>query len=78
MVQNFAPGFKVERRATGRDSDRYIKLSIVPQHPGSGHTRTPVILDGYIMACAEPSIGYLEAKKKDQIQNTQYLNDSKI
>ena len=44
LGQSFAPRFKVEKNDD--DSDRYIKLSIGPQHPGSGHMRIMVIVDG--------------------------------
>jgi hypothetical protein len=63
LEQNFAPGFKVERKED--DSDRYITLSIGPQHPGSGHMRIIVVVDGDTIVYADP-VTYIEAKKKCQ------------
>ncbi|MDQ3902089.1 MAG: hypothetical protein M3247_00345 [Thermoproteota archaeon] len=54
LEQNFAPGFKVERKDD--DSGRYIKLSIWPQHPGSGHMRIIVIVDGDTIVHADQEI----------------------
>ena len=34
-------------------------MSIGPPHLGSGHMCTPVILDGDIIAYAEPGVGYV-------------------
>jgi NADH-quinone oxidoreductase subunit D len=61
LEQNFAPGFRVERKAIEGedDSDRYIKLSIGPQHPGSGHMRIIVVVDGDTIVHADPDVGYV-------------------
>ncbi len=41
------------------DRDRYMTLSIGPQHPGSGHMRIIVVLDGDIIVSADPDVGYV-------------------
>ena len=56
LERNFPPGFKIERK---EDSDKYMTLSIGPQHPGSGHMRIVVVVDGDIIVHADPDIGYV-------------------
>jgi len=41
------------------DRDRYMTLSIGPQHPGSGHMRIIVVVDGDIIVRADPDVGYV-------------------
>jgi NADH-quinone oxidoreductase subunit D len=41
------------------DSDRYMTLSIGPQHPGSGHMRIVIVVDGDIIVSADPDVGYV-------------------
>jgi len=41
------------------DRDRYMTLSIGPQHPGSGHMRIIVVVDGDIIVSADPDVGYV-------------------
>jgi hypothetical protein len=48
--------FHVERL---EDKDRYMTLSIGPQHPGSGHMRIIVVVDGDIIVRADPDVGYV-------------------
>ena len=48
--------FHVERL---EDRDRYMTLSIGPQHPGSGHMRIVVVVDGDIIVRADPDVGYV-------------------
>jgi NADH-quinone oxidoreductase subunit D len=59
-----APGLQIERlessnRYADFDSDRYITLSIGPQHPGSGHMRIIIVVDGDIIVYADPDVGYV-------------------
>jgi NADH-quinone oxidoreductase subunit D len=42
-----------------QDTDRYMTLSIGPQHPGAGHIRIIVVVDGDIIVHAEPDVGYV-------------------
>src|SRR5919202_2872690 len=49
--------FHVERLE--QDSDRYMRLSIGPQHPGAGHMRIIIVVDGDIIVEAEPDVGYV-------------------
>ncbi len=48
--------FYVERL---EDRDRYMTLSIGPQHPGSGHMRIIVVVDGDVIVSADPDVGYV-------------------
>ncbi len=41
------------------ERDRYMTLSIGPQHPGSGHMRIVVVVDGDIIVSADPDVGYV-------------------
>ena len=41
------------------DTDRYMTLSIGPQHPGSGHMRIIIVVDGDIIVSADPDVGYV-------------------
>jgi NADH-quinone oxidoreductase subunit D len=41
------------------DRDRYMTLSIGPQHPGSGHMRIIIVVDGDIIVSADPDVGYV-------------------
>ena len=51
-----SPSFHVEQL---EDRDRYMTLSIGPQHPGSGHMRIIVVVDGDIIVSADPDVGYV-------------------
>ena len=57
--QEIAPGLNVERRPSEPSEDRYITLSIGPQHPGAGHMRIIVVVDGDIIVHADPDVGYV-------------------
>jgi NADH-quinone oxidoreductase subunit D len=50
------PGLQIERL---QDTDRYMTLSIGPQHPGAGHMRIIVVVDGDIIVHADPDVGYV-------------------
>jgi len=41
------------------DDDRLMTLSVGPQHPGSGHFRFVIKLDGDYIVCADPDPGYV-------------------
>lgn len=41
------------------DLDRFIRLSVGPQHPGSGHMRILITVDGDTIVCADPDVGYV-------------------
>jgi NADH-quinone oxidoreductase subunit D len=55
-IDNTSPGLKIEKL---QDTDRYMTLSIGPQHPGAGHMRIIVVVDGDIIVHAEPDVGYV-------------------
>lgn len=50
------PGLQIERL---QETDRYMTLSIGPQHPGAGHMRIIVVVDGDIIVHADPDVGYV-------------------
>lgn len=49
-------GLQIERL---KDTDRLMTLSIGPQHPGAGHMRIIVVVDGDIIVHADPDVGYV-------------------
>jgi NADH-quinone oxidoreductase subunit D len=77
LEQNFAPGFRVERKAIEGedDSDRYIKLSIGPQHPGSGHMRIIVVVDGDTIVHADPDVGYVHRGEEKMSESRGFVQN---
>ncbi len=62
-----------------KDDDRLMTLSIGPQHPGSGHFRIIIKVDGDYIAYADPDIGYVHrgeekmAEYRNWFQNIPHL-----
>ena len=73
LEQKFAPGFRVERKED--DSDRYIKLSIGPQHPGSGHMRIIVVVDGDTIVHADPDVGYVHRGEEKMSESRGFVQN---
>ena len=47
LTSSSAQGMNIEKMPTlGHDADKYMTLSIGPQHHGSGHMRIIVVVDG--------------------------------
>ena len=42
-----------------KDNERLMTLSIGPQHPGAGHMRIIIVVDGDIIVDADPDVGYV-------------------
>jgi len=42
-----------------KDNEKLMTLSIGPQHPGAGHMRIIVVVDGDIIVDADPDVGYV-------------------
>jgi NADH-quinone oxidoreductase subunit D len=61
------------------DSDRIMSVSLGPQHPGAGHFRIRLWLDGDYVVRAEPDPGYVHrgeekmAEYRNYIQNVPHL-----
>jgi NADH-quinone oxidoreductase subunit D len=72
LEQNFPPGFKIERE---EDLDKYIILSIGPQHPGSGHMRIVVVVDGDIIVHADPDIGYVHRGEEKMSESRTFVQN---
>ena len=72
LEQNFPPGFKIERE---EDLDKYITLSIGPQHPGSGHMRIVVVVDGDIIVHADPDIGYVHRGEEKMSESRTFVQN---
>ena len=49
-------GFHISKE---KDNDRLMTLSIGPQHPGAGHMRIIIVVDGDIIVDADPDVGYV-------------------
>jgi NADH-quinone oxidoreductase subunit D len=61
------------------DSDRIMSVSLGPQHPGAGHFRIRLFLDGDYVVRADPDPGYVHrgeekmAEYRNYIQNVPHL-----
>ena len=49
-------GFHISKE---KDNDKLMTLSIGPQHPGAGHMRIIIVVDGDIIVDADPDVGYV-------------------
>jgi NADH-quinone oxidoreductase subunit D len=65
-------GFHVERL---EDQDRYMTLSIGPQHPGSGHMRIIVVVDGDIIVSADPDVGYVHRGEEKMSEHRSFVQN---
>jgi NADH-quinone oxidoreductase subunit D len=72
LERNFPPGFKIERK---EDSDKYMTLSIGPQHPGSGHMRIVVVVDGDIIVYADPDVGYVHRGEEKMSESRTFVQN---
>jgi NADH-quinone oxidoreductase subunit D len=57
------------------DRDRYMTLSIGPQHPGSGHMRIIVVVDGDIIVSADPDVGYVHRGEEKMSESRTYVQN---
>ena len=57
------------------DRDRYMTLSIGPQHPGSGHMRIIVVVDGDIIGSADPDVGYVHRGEEKMSESRTYVQN---
>lgn len=65
-------GFYVEQL---EDKDRYMTLSIGPQHPGAGHMRIIIVLDGDIIVRADPDVGYVHRGEEKMSEYRSYVQN---
>src|SRR5918911_2847231 len=65
--------FHVERLE--QDSDRYMRLSIGPQHPGAGHMRIIIVVDGDIIVRADPDVGYVHRGEEKMSEYRTYVQN---
>ena len=72
LERNFPSGFKIERK---EDSDKYMTLSIGPQHPGSGHMRIVVVVDGDIIVHADPDVGYVHRGEEKMSESRTFVQN---
>jgi NADH-quinone oxidoreductase subunit D len=72
LERNFPPGFKIERK---EDLDKYMTLSIGPQHPGSGHMRIVVVVDGDIIVYADPDVGYVHRGEEKMSESRSFVQN---
>lgn len=45
-----------------------MTLSIGPQHPGSGHMRIIIVLDGDIIVKVDPDVGYVHRGEEKDVR----------
>jgi NADH-quinone oxidoreductase subunit D len=67
-----SPSFHVERI---EDRDRYMTLSIGPQHPGSGHMRIVIVVDGDIIISADPDVGYVHRGEEKMSEHRTFVQN---
>jgi NADH-quinone oxidoreductase subunit D len=67
-----SPSFHVERL---EDRDRYMTLSIGPQHPGSGHMRIVIVVDGDIIISADPDVGYVHRGEEKMSEHRTFVQN---
>ena len=53
------PGLQIEKV-----DDRIMTLNVGPQHPGSGHMRIIIKVDGDYIVHTDPDPGYVHREKK--------------
>jgi NADH-quinone oxidoreductase subunit D len=58
-----------------QDRDRYMTLSIGPQHPGSGHMRIIVVVDGDIIVSADPDVGYVHRGEEKMSEHRTFVQN---
>ncbi len=66
------PGLRIEKL---EDADRYMTLSIGPQHPGAGHMRIIAIVDGDIIVHADPDVGYVHRGEEKMSEYRTYVQN---
>ena len=75
---NFAaeipPGLRIEKLSE-YDEDRYMTLSIGPQHPGAGHMRIIIVVDGDIIVHADPDVGYVHRGEEKMSEYRNYVQN---
>ncbi len=59
ILSQIAPGLSVEEIIKRDSENKYMTLSIGPQHPGAGHMRIIIVLDGDTIIHADPDVGYV-------------------
>jgi NADH-quinone oxidoreductase subunit D len=57
------------------DRDRYMTLSIGPQHPGSGHMRIIIVVDGDIIVSADPDVGYVHRGEEKMSEHRSFVQN---
>ncbi len=70
MNQQLPPGLAIEKV-----DERIMTLNVGPQHPGSGHMRLIVQVDGdYIVAC-DPDVGYVHRGEEKMSEYRNYITN---
>lgn len=70
MSKELAPGLTVEKV-----DDRIMTLNIGPQHPGSGHMRIIVQVDGDYIVAADPDPGYVHRGEEKMCEYRNYVQN---
>ncbi|MCY3854580.1 MAG: NADH-quinone oxidoreductase subunit D [Thaumarchaeota archaeon] len=70
MMSELPPGIKLEK-----EDDKIMTLNVGPQHPGSGHMRIIVKIDGdYIVSC-DPDPGYVHRGEEKMAEYRNYITN---
>lgn len=73
-------GFDIKRKESTYDDasdayDRFMTLSVGPQHPGSGHMRIVIVVDGDIIVNADPDVGYVHRGEEKMSEFRTYIQN---
>ena len=72
MTARLPPGLQLEKSEV---DDKIMTLNVGPQHPGSGHMRLIVKVDGdYIVSC-DPDPGYVHRGEEKMAEYRNYITN---
>ena len=69
-TKQMPPGLQVENV-----DDRIMTLNVGPQHPGSGHMRIIVKIDGDYIVSADPDPGYVHRGEEKMAESRNYITN---
>ena len=72
MTAQLPPGIQVEK---SEEDDRIMTLNVGPQHPGSGHMRLIVKIDGDFIVSCDPDPGYVHRGEEKMAEYRNYITN---
>ncbi len=71
MTTPMPPGMQLEKV-----DDRIMTLNVGPQHPGSGHMRLIIKVDGDRIVSCDPDPGYVHRGEEKMAEHRNYITNS--